>query len=424
MSARKVTCPKCQKAFGLLERQLGTDVYCPHCGLKVKIQAPPPPVDAFQEAAAQLAGGDRPPRDSAPPAARSTSEDAAASALEAALGSPAPAARPGAAQRSSAAPTARPAAESAPSRPTSGLDNYLTHPQARPGQNKTLAWVSMVVVVLGVFGLLGGIWWNQQSRARREAADKVAYDRQIAKNQAEAAKRAEQLRQQRIARGDVAAGEDTTSSQDGNSRNEAPEAATPDPLVFHLVSDKAGKPITLYHETPAQREVLLGYLENIGEATMRRVDMSIWAAGGETEKVVGEAVMTFRDVKPGEKAFFAFDYPFVNEKGTKWGKKIAEIEAEMPEYDFEVTTGRVQRDGRTSGVVTCSVTNNSTKYMARKVELLAILFDATNNISGYARGEVYDIGATKTGEAKIRWENWDSEFVQRAEVRAQIAPRS
>ena len=217
----------------------------------------------------------------------------------------------------------------------------------------------------------------------------------------------------------------SSSAQDDSTLAPAPEeSVVADPLVFHVASKdlQTRKPGPLYYETPAQREVLIGYCENTRETVVRKAGLRLWAAGFESNKVYGEEVFIFCDVRPGEKAWFAFEYPFISEKGTKWGKRMAELEPELPEFEFEVTNGPVRSDGKYSGVITCSVTNNSLR-VARKVSLLAILYDALGDISGYARGEIYDLFPTKTQEARIRWENWDSAGVRRAEVFAQIAPR-
>ncbi|NIA21692.1 MAG: hypothetical protein GWP05_06945, partial [Anaerolineaceae bacterium] len=51
-------CPKCNKPFGVLERQIGTSVHCPHCGQRMKISGPQQkkPADAQDDAIAQMFG--------------------------------------------------------------------------------------------------------------------------------------------------------------------------------------------------------------------------------------------------------------------------------------------------------------------------------------------------------------------------------
>ena len=443
MSARKVNCPKCQKAFGLLDRQLGTDVYCPHCGQKIKIQAPPEQpaaatAEAFQQAAAaQLAGAGRPMSAALHTPAFVThpdqQTDAAAEALAAALDGPAPAARSsGAAPRPAGPPMAQPIRHPGAGHATPGYaaDSYLLqHRSSGSGQNKVLIWVALVVIVLGVAGLLGGIVWYQVNRARWAAEAEAEYDRQLAAVQAENARRQAKANQDRIARGElvpVTSGLTPIDTVKGNVRIADQEIVVPNALVFHVASKdlqtrKAG---AIYRETPTQREVLIGYCENVTDKVVRKAGMHMQALGGGTKKVFGDEEFVFYDVKPGEKAWFAFDYAWVTEKeGTIWtDPRIQEMEPEQPEFEFEVTNGPTRSDGKYSGVISCSVTNKSLR-VARKVALLAILYDGMNDISGYARGEIYDLGPTKTQEAKIRWENFDSEGVKRAEVSAQIAPR-
>jgi DNA-directed RNA polymerase subunit RPC12/RpoP len=437
MSARKVTCPKCQQAFGLLERQLGSDVYCPHCGQKIRIEAPKQPeaatADALQLAAAQqLAEAPRqtPMLDSVAvvtPRATDRQGDAAADAL-AALGGAVGSAKPSKPSPSAAArPDKAAQGKAGPSQGVHGREirTMADMPMVKRGPNPTVVWVALGVVVLAVIGLIVGIFWVKGAQDRQRIVDKIAEDdREKERNRKAAASEGSAVATV-VAKGtNKSEGTDNGSVRETATQSDSgePVQATAnqgnigDPLSFHVLQDDEGKARVKAH-TDAKR-VLFGYCENLQNVTVRKVQMTVMATKGEATH--HSETFTFRDVKPKEKVWFAFEYPYAEGVGFK--QQMTSLEPEAPEFVFDVSYPRTAPDGRYSGVVSCSITNRSAEP-ARKVAVFALLKDLTGDVSGYAKGEVVNINPGETVDAKLRWDNWFSDGIQQAQVRAQLIPQ-
>jgi len=407
MGAKRVTCPKCGKPFGILDRQVGSEVFCPHCGQKMKTVAPKAGAESLQEAAAtQIHGGQEP---SGPPSQATRSERGtaeAARAMKSAFGTPA-----GASRRPPPPPLV---AEGAP-RPGSdtrlahhlGLDQQSDEHSAlarAPVRSKGLLWVWVTIIVLALGGIIIGIVVQRSRLQEGDEAARVA--------------RAKPPRPpgpgpgpDRSAVGQV--GEDLTGA-DVRVLTAEELAAIPPPLVFHRLTKGS-----LYYENPQQREVLIGYVENVTDQVVRRAILNIKALGGETKKIFGEDSQVFCDVKPGEKPYVIFDYPFVNERGTGFEFEVLDDSTTEPEYEFEVTVGKVAATGSKSGEVVCELTNNA-MTRAPVVDVLLVFFDRQRRPSGYARDQLVNLKPGETRQVTISWRNWESEYVRIVEARAQV----
>ena len=409
MSVKRATCPRCKKPFGVLQRQLGSDVYCPHCGQKMKTVAAGPKAESLQAAAAaQLFGpSDGEPADAAGTSPSASAEDDAAAALGAALGGgPVPAA-PARNEVPVAQAAPPPGSDTALARHL-GLDQQHRESSAlasTPVRSKSVLWVWLTIIVLGLGTVLGVTVYKWRALERNREAVREARRRGRLAQPAPPAD-AGAARSERLA---------PIPIEEVDARTVEVETLPP-PLTFHRVTTDS-----LYHETPAQREVFVGYVENYQDKVVRRARLNINAVGAESKKTYGEASIVFCDVQPEEKVVFAFDYPFVNERGTGFQYELLEDTTTRPEYRFHVVVRKIVPDGPKSGVITCDVTNEASQK-ARVVDVMVILSDAQKRPSGYATGQLVNLKAGQTQEARIRWEHWDRDYVKHAEARAQMSP--
>lgn len=438
MSARKVTCPKCRQPFGLLERQLGSDVYCPHCGQKIRIEAPKQPeaatADALQQAAAQqLAELPRqsPGLDSMPmmtPLATGRESDAAADAL-AALGGAAASAKP---SKPSPSVVVRPdktaQGKAGPVRGVHGREirTMADMPMVKRGPNPAVVWVMLAVVVLVVGGLIGGIFWVNAYKERQRIEDQAEAQRQEEERNKKALARAAaaEAKAERQKK-DALAGGGSPGGMSANGQSEEAGTAVEEyagaPLTFELVTNEEGNALRRPHGDT--KWVIFGFCVNKQRKVVRKAQLTMSVFKGQAKELHHSEVFVFRDVKPGEKVWFAFEYPFTTDENISYQQQMVSAEPEAPECNLELGFPRIASDGRTAGVVSCAVTNRSSNP-ARKVALFAILKDGPRDIDvvGYAKGEVVNLAPGETVDAKIRWENWLIN-VQQAEVRAQLVPQ-
>jgi len=409
MAVRRATCPKCGKAFGILDHQVGSDVFCPHCGQKMKTVAPKARTESVQDAAAAqmfgpAKGTPEPPQEATP---RERASGEAVSAMESALGAPLP-------------PPARSPARQAPvadAAPKPGADTRLAHHLgldqqsdehsalvSTPVRSKAVLWVWGTIIVLALAGITIAIVVQRsrlQTGTQRGTVVKRPRPQPTPGPHTTGPVRPE-------------VGDDKSGA--GDVRVLTPEelAAIPPPLTFHRLTKRS-----MYYENPAQREVLIGYLENYTDKVVRRAIFNIRALGGETKKVFGEDSQVFCDVKPGEKRYVVFDYPFVTERGTGFQFEVLEDETNEPEHEFEVTVRKIMGTGNRRGEVTCEVTNTS-MVKARVVDVLLVFFDRQRRPSGYTRGQVVNLKPGENRQVDIPWKNWDREYVRIVEGRAQI----
>ena len=210
MAVQKVACPKCTKAFGVLPRQMGTEVHCPHCGQRIRLPggsgvragataaAGPGGPSVQEEALAQMFGAG--PDSQAGPVAASTSPaaaqapvdpvaelEAAAQAARASAPHVAAASRPAAVSGAAGHPAGvhpagagRPAGGDPAGRVRSMHDLMGSaaehHPSgalaATPVRSKTALWVWVGILGAVIIALVVGtiLFNNKRNRDRADGA--------------------------------------------------------------------------------------------------------------------------------------------------------------------------------------------------------------------------------------------------------------
>ncbi len=424
MPARKVTCPKCGDAFGVLERQLGTTVYCPHCGKGLKLAPAHRRQQSVQEeAAAQIYG---PPEDEergeAEDSPRSERE-AGVRAMESAFGGASPPKKPSGG-RARQEPSGAGTGQGGGSRLMDHLEagrhraeqSQLTRTPVR-SKSAVWVWVTLLVLVLGVL-----ITWIA-FRVRDWGAARQVQKPYMLTNWDDplprAPRRPGSSNQSTQAAGAAADREgrgeepEPTEEMPEGDRPTAEPVPEPHPLTFHRVAD------TIYHETPKQREVLIGYVENRTDRMVRRSALTLTALGADSGTRHGEETFFFCDVEAEERVYVPFEYRFVSESGTRFNVKWQQWKTDTPPYDLDLMIRKIRPTGARSGHVVCEITN-ATEYKADVVDVVLIFFDRTDGLSGYTRGRFHDFDPSEVREVRVRWENWESEFVEYAKGRAQI----
>jgi DNA-directed RNA polymerase subunit RPC12/RpoP len=423
MSVKRAECPKCHQAFGVLERQLGSEVYCPHCGQKIRTVAPKPVArqSAQEDAISQLARPAAPPSDL--PVGQQGVADMAADALGAATAGATAGAAPGEFQAKDvpmAQPLGRPGSDTALAR-NLGLDQQpepIAALATAPVRSKAGVWIWSTIVLLALVGVVVGIIVSNQQRDRsRGNSTAVSDTRSNGTGRRPAASAAiPQDEDQAV----VSARAHMRDLEEADARKVDPAEKVPSPLKIHVYNNNTQN----YGPEGSMREVLFGtvQVQNDPGRTVRRAFLNMSVEGGESGRVYGEASIRFCDVKPDEVVWFAFDYPYFDEGGKrKWPYSMNEGTPEQAEFDFSVTVHRERSDGRTSGVVPCDVKNESPRR-APRVDLLLVFLDRDGRPVGCARERIFDIGAGATKEVKVRWEHCDAEDIHQVRARAQIAP--
>jgi hypothetical protein len=422
MPVRKAKCPKCSKAFGILDRQLGTDVFCPHCGKKIHVPAADAAGASLQAAAAaQLFGGADEPARREPPTPKQRAETDAAEALQAVTSSSLPGGRPPPPPARGQRARPLPMADGAPSPGSDtalarhlGLDQHVEDESVlrrTPVRSKAALWIWGVLIVLALGGIVLAIFiLPDRSEQSRMAADR---SRATA---GPASPKGHGPLPFTIGEGRSRPVMDDPEDELGHTdaRVAAPDEIAPPPLTFHRIDDPVFNPY------PKARLVQFAYVENYHDEMVRRAIVNMTATDPNREVHFADESFTFCDLKPGERAYFAFSYPFIPESGigdeVLWGDETNE-----PVYEFEIGVRSMNPLGPQKGYVKCDVTNRS-PVQAPVVDVLLILCDRRKRISGYAKGQLLNLRAGETREAKIYWENWESALCEQVRrSRAQIA---
>ena len=399
MAVIKASCPRCNKAFGVLEHQMGTEVQCPNCKSRIKIPKPASSraassgaESALDAAAAQLGGPSKPkPRGDG-------LDDLLAATQE----------KPGAAQK----PAPKP--EPVESRPAHGHTAAHSHPgspelghpapaakglMGNPGVLFTLVGGLLLVIVVIIYfiftnnaeapdldhGVFGG---NGQSQAGGSTPGGLV---PAAKS---AAAVAAALKMGAEARGSVPTYEAIT------------------PLLLDMDKDKP--------EAYFGRKGVLarfGTAQNTSSELVERaaVTISVW----DDKKMMSQKTFTFRDVQPGQKMGLVVEYPYTDAKPQyrvvwrKWSP-------EKPIYKFEASVLGVRANGEVAGTVTVGVTNQS-ELAAPVVDILVIMTDTnTRERTGYVTATIKDLKPHETRDVPILWDGFESDVITGGEAYAQI----
>ncbi|HOI54139.1 MAG TPA: hypothetical protein PLP01_02715 [Phycisphaerae bacterium] len=383
MATIKVTCPKCSKPFGVLDRQMGTSVHCPHCRQRMTIgqRKGDAPAGAQGEAAATDGG----------PAS-------AADALEAAFGPPAkpkPAPKP---------VMAAPAPQPYQTRLAKNLgvdedveqDHLLDN---APVRNRTVVWVWVSILGVMLIGLVIGlvVKYGDYSKAERSGSFKQL--KILGEERAMSGPRQQIIHTITDEKGNVIQTVDETavdlSSKDRIHPDQMLDAST-STLVPHMPPNN----VSSYSVTRdnKQYEVWVGYVENTGTEMVRRGTWALRFVDKTNEadvKVFSEQVYWFNDVKPNEKVYFVFEAPYVDASGGKVGiQPIPEVPEDgatnMPVFEFDLKPMSVDRQGRTKGTVSFDVTNLSS-VTAPVVDVLFVLNNRDGQPAAYAKTQVMNL---------------------------------
>lgn len=380
-------CPKCNKPFGVLERQIGTSVHCPHCGQRMKISGPQQkkPADAQDDAIAQMFG-------------------------------PAPAPKP--------KPEAKPVAMARPA-PAAGTTTRFARnlgldeqPQDHlldnaPVRSRTIVWVWLSILAVIIVGLSIGLYsafkqYDEDERAGRFASQQIQAGRAATPTRVVSARRgapaAPPMAVEEVEQVDPA---DASAEQK-------------DPLVLKWPKD------SYYVEQPKPTDVWVIGVENVSGQIVRRVGITFTAIGADSKKQYGVGNAIFRDVQPGETLFCVFEHPYIGEVG---GKGVPydwqDFDTDRPVYKFEVRVRKLKHEGggTRNGTVVFEVTN-LTEHDAPAVDVQFILYNKQGRPAGYARAQVLKVGPGKTVEGQASWKHaWDTVDHVGAS-RAQIADES
>jgi len=412
MAATKVQCPACSKSFGALEHQFGREVFCPHCGGKVRLP-PPSPAVAREEALSQFSTPSAPmPSPFEPPPRQQPTAgrgDEALRAMERSLGRPAP--RPAAA-RLAKPPVGRSHHDSA----SQSAFAQIAAAKSRQRQSVFLVWGIIIgVLLLGlVLGfLLLAPYFSGTKGPRIQTTEDIRRqaNEEARRLAAEAAKTtpAPSLGTQPAI---VGINERPVATDDPGEAGRAP----PEPLVFKKESELS------YESKPGETVfVVICSVENIAAETIRMATVSLTAVDSATEQTYATKGFVFRDLEPRKgKAYLAFEYPDVKDREVKVGHSTPGWQlADKPEYEFEVTVTSVVSDGAKSGLIKGTITNRTQKP-APVVDIFFLLRDARKEPSGYTSTELHNMAPAEVREFKVRWDHWLKDGVQYADGRAQI----
>ena len=387
MATIKAKCPKCAKPFGVLERQIGSSVHCPHCGQRMKISGPQEqkPADARADAMAQMFG-------------------------------PAPAPKP--------KPKPKPVvmAQAAPAAGTTtrlaqnlGLDqqeqDHLL--DNAPIHSRTVVWVWLSILAVIVIGLSIGLY--------------------VTFRQYQADKRASLYAMQQIKAGTTGSGTRVVSGKQG-SQTVAPapieEIERLDP-GYVLPQEKSALVLkwpkdSYYVEQPKPTDVWVIPVENVTDQIVRRTGVTITVIGADSKKTYGTGDIIFHDIQPGETVYGIFEHPYIGEPGgKKVGTEWLPFDTDKPVYKFDIHVRKLEHEGggTRNGTVVFDITN-LTEHDAPVVDVLLILYDKRSQPAGYAKGQVLKVEPGKPVEGRAPWKNaWGKPDYAGAQ-RAQIAEES
>ncbi len=421
MAAITAKCPKCAKPFGVLERQIGTSVHCPHCGQRMKISGPQEqtPADVQEDAIAQMFGpapGEGEQASKEPPeTTRTSSSSSAAATMEEAFGPP-PKPRP------KPKPKAKPLAmaQAAPAAGTTtrlarnlGLDqqeqDHLL--DNAPIHSRTGVWVWLSILGVIVIGLSIGLYLAIQryqaeagSYAMRQIEDGMTRPRTKMVTAGQGSKTV------------VPAPLEETERLDPGYVMPQENSA----LVMKWPKDS-------YHvEQPKPTDVWVIPVENVSDQIVRRAGVTITVIGADSKKTYGTGDMIFHDVQPGETVYGILEHPFIGELGGKRvGVEWLYYGTDKPVYKFEILVRKLEHEGggARNGTVVFDITN-LTEHSAPVVDVLFILYDKRSQPAGYAKGQVLKVEPGKTVEGRATWKNAWARVDYAGNHRAQIADES
>ncbi|MBN2581685.1 MAG: hypothetical protein JXL80_01360 [Planctomycetes bacterium] len=417
MAPIKVTCPKCSKPFGVLPRQMGTSVHCPHCGQRMtvgerKASAPRSPQE---EAAAQMQG----PAPQVPaghaPASSGGEASPAAAALEAAFGPP-PAPKP-APRPVMAAPAPQPYQTRLAK--NLGLDDEVQEDHlldSAPIHSRTVIWVWMSILGVLVIGLVIGIVYSYGKF--RTAEQEGSFESQTILGDK---RYTDGPRQQIIVKtvdehGNVISKEELKevdlSEKDRVHPDELLDSGA-SALIPHWMSNN--NPAYSVTKDNQQYDVWVGWVENSGAETVRRATWSVRfidAADEAAGKVYGEQNYWFNDVKPGEKVYFIFETLYAS--GPKVGlqtlPQVPELsDTTMPPFEFDVKPLTLDRQGKTKGTIHFDVTNLSS-VTAPVVDVLFILYSRDKQPIAWAKTQMMNLVPHRPERGQASWTDGHSFF--------------
>ncbi len=385
MATIKVTCPKCMKPFGVLERQMGTSVHCPHCRQRMTIGR------RKADAPAGVQGD---------AAATSDRASSAADALEAVFGPPAkpkPAPKPimaGAAPQPYQTRLAKNLSMDMDDDVKQGhlLDNA-------PVRNRTVVWVWISVLGVMLIGLVIGlvVYYRQYSEAERSGSFKQL--KILGDERDKIGPRQQIIHKIKDEKGNVIQTVDETVVDLSSKERVHPDElldARKSTLVPHMPPGNLSSYSVM--KDNKQYEVWVGYVENTGKEMVRR---GTWAlrfidkSNPADVKVFSEQVYWFNDVKPNEKVYFVFEAPYVEATSDKVGIEPMPAVPEdgntnMPVFEFDLKPMGVERQGKTKGTINFDITNLSS-VTAPVVDVLFILNNRSGQPAAYARTQVRNL---------------------------------
>jgi len=418
MAAIKAKCPKCGKPFGVLERQIGSSVHCPHCGQRMKISGPQKqePAETREDAIAQMFA----PAPGEGEQASKERQEQAGSPSRAALGAMEEAFGPPPKRRAKPEPRPVAMAQAAPAAGTTtrlaqnlGLDqqeqDHLL--DNAPIHSRTVVWVwlsilAVVVVVLSI------VLYMTIQKYKAEAG---LYAMQQIKDGTTGAGT-------RVVRGKQGSQTVAPAPVEGIERLD-PGYVMPQeksPLVLRWPKD------SYYVETPKPTDVWVIPVENVTGQIVRRTGVTITVLGADSKKTYGIGDMIFHDVHPGETVYGVFEHPYIGEPGGKRvGTEWLPFDTDKPVYKFDIHVRKLEFEGggTKNGTVIFDITN-LTEHDAPVVDVLLILHDKRSRPAGYAKAQVLKVEPGKTVEGRAPWKHaWGKPDYAGAH-RAQIAEES
>lgn len=424
MAAITARCPKCAKPFGVLERQIGTSVHCPHCGQRMKISGPQKqaPADVQEDAIAQMfspAPGDGEQGSKEPREKPDASSAAALAAMEKTFGpppKPPPKPRPKPKRKPLAMAQAAPAAGT-----TTRLAHNLGLDQQEqdhlldnaPIHSRTVIWVWLSILGVLAIGLSIGLY--------------------VLLRQYQEDKRARRYVMQQIQAGTTGAGTRVVTRTQGSKTTmpaplEGMERLDPADAGAQLMTALVMKwpKDSYYVEQPKPTDVWVIPVENVSDQIVRRAGVTITVLGADSKKTYGTGDMIFHDVQPGETVYGILEHPFIGELG---GKRIGTdwlpFDTDKPVYKFDIQVRKLEYEGggTRNGTVVFDITN-LTEHSAPVVDVLFIMYDKRSQPAGYAKAQVLKVQPGKPIEGRAPWKHAWTRVDYAGTHRAQIADES
>jgi hypothetical protein len=427
MSTIKASCSKCGKAFGVLEHQLGTEVQCPHCKVRMRIPklsgssaASSGAASALDAAAAQLGPPSKPkPQGDGLDDLLAATQEKPAAAPPVAPSKPKP--RGGGLDDLLAATQEKPAAAAPPkpaarpepveSRPAHGHTTAHTHlgsPELghpmpastglmrNPGVLFTLVGgLVLIIVVIAYFILTNnaevpdldhGVMGDGQSQSERSAPKVMT---PAAKSAAAA-----------------------ILKMGADARGPAPLSESAEPLL--LTPNKED-------DFFSRRNQLVRFctVQNTTNELVQRAAATITVWSEDGKKAVTKKTFTFRDMQPGQKMPIIVEFPYTDEK-LKFQVAWRHWSPDKPVYKFAASVLDTRAAGATGGTATVEVKNES-DLAAPVVDVVVILMDTNSHQrTGYVTATIRDMKPHETRNVPILWEGFESEVITGGEAYAQI----